>query len=314
MPTDITVTELKQTVAVTEATTSITVSGDVATVSVATTTQPVSVVDATNNFVINTVANKIDVGLANVDNTSDLNKPISTATKLYVDTQVDNLTTAQVEEAGNLYYTQARADARVAAGIAAIDYPVDSVNGKTNAVVLSTSDIAEGTNQYFTTARARSAVSGTGNIAYNSTTGVISYTGGDNPATTDDLAEGTTNKYYTDARVNAAFDIRLATKTTSNLNEGSNLYYTTGRVNSDFDTRLATKSTSDLAEGTNLYYTTARGNTDFDGRLATKSTSNIAEGTNQYYTDVRARSAVSAGTGIAYDSSTGVIAVDSTIA
>lgn len=314
MPTDITVTELKETVTVTEATASITVTGDVATVAVTTTTQPVSVNNQTNGFVINTVTNKADIGLGSVDNTADLAKPISTATKQYVDLQVDNLTTAQIEESGNLYYTQARVDARVAAGIASIDYPVDSVNGKTNTVVLSTTDIGEGTNQYFTQARARSAVSGTGSIAYNSTTGVISYTGGSNPTTTDELPEGTTNKYYTDARTNSAFDTRLAAKTTSNLNEGSNLYYTTARVNSDIDTRLATKTTSNLAEGTNLYYTTARSNSDFDGRLATKSTTNLTEGTNQYFTTARARSAVSGGTGIAYDNTTGVVAVDATIA
>jgi hypothetical protein len=314
MPTDITVTELKETVTVTEASTSITVTGDSATVNVATTTQPVSVVDQTNTFTISTLTNKADIGLGNVDNTTDLAKPISTATKQYVDLQVDNLTTAQIEEAGNLYYTQARADARVAVGIAAIDYPVDSVNGKTNTVVLSTTDIGEGTNQYFTTARARSAVSGSGSITYNSTTGVISYTGGANPVTTDELPEGTTNKYYTDARVNTVFDARLATKTTSNLNEGTNLYYTTARVNSDFDTRLATKTTTNLAEGTNLYYTSARGNADFDGRLATKSTTNLAEGTNQYFTTARARTSVSGGTGIAYDNTTGVVAVDSTVA
>jgi hypothetical protein len=314
MPTDITVTELQETVTVTGGTTSITVTGDTATVAVATTTQAVSVVDETNSFVINTVTNKSDIGLGIVDNTSDLDKPISNPTKLYVDTEIDNLTTADIEENGNLYYTQARADARVAAGIAAIDYPVDSVNGKTNTVVLTTSDIAEGTNQYFTTARARSSVSGTGSIAYNSTTGVISYTGGSNPTTTDELPEGTTNLYYTSTRANSDFDTRLATKTTSNLNEGTNLYYTTSRANSDFDTRLATKSTTNLAEGTNLYYTTARSNTDFDGRLATKSTSNLAEGTNLYYTDARVRTAISGGTGIAYDNTTGVVAVDTTIA
>jgi hypothetical protein len=47
------------------------------------------------------------------------------------------------------------------------------------------------------------------------------------------------------------------------------------------------------------------------------TTTNIAEGTNLYYTDVRARASNSAGTGISYDSSTGVItnsAPDQTVA
>lgn len=71
-----------------------------------------------------------------------------------------------------------------------------------------------------------------------------------------------------------------------------------------FNSKLAAKSTSDLTEGTNLYYTSARFNTAFSG----KSTSDLSEGSNQYYTNARARAAVSAGTGITYSSSTGVIA------
>jgi hypothetical protein len=47
------------------------------------------------------------------------------------------------------------------------------------------------------------------------------------------------------------------------------------------------------------------------------TTTNIAEGTNLYYTDVRARTAISAGTGISYDNTTGVVtnaAPDQTVA
>jgi len=54
-----------------------------------------------------------------------------------------------------------------------------SVNGLpfngTQDVPLTTTQIGEGTNQYFTTARARSAISATGAISYNASTGVISY-------------------------------------------------------------------------------------------------------------------------------------------
>jgi hypothetical protein len=470
-----------------------------------------------------------------------------------------------IEGSTNLFYTDARADARVAAGIAVIDYPVDSVNGETGDVVLTTTDIAEGTNQYyttdrantdfdtrlatktttnltegtnlyyttnransdfdtrlatktsdnlnegnlnqyFTTTRARQAISvsdlgGDGSASYDNTTGVITYTGpsatevrahfsagtgvsitdgsiaigqavgttdnvtfndgvfngnltvngttvtlntetlnvednkitlnygvtgaptldsgvevergSDNNVelrwneavdrwetttdgivytalpnqeldtnstaefaavqttgiqigvaashtidnsgpettpitiaedvivageldattvafTTDKVTEGTTNLYYTTTR----FDDRLATKTTTDLAEGTNLYYTSTRANSDFDTRLATKSTTDLAEGTNLYYTTTRFDdrlatktttdlaegtnlyyttTRFDDRLATKTTDNLTEGsTNKYYLDSRARTAISVtdtgGDGsLSYDNSTGVI-------
>ena len=77
--------------------------------------------------------------------------------------------------------------------------------------------------------------------------------------TTDNLAEGTNRLYYTDARV----DANIATKSTTDIQEGSNLYYTDAR----FDTRLGTKTTGDLQEGANLYYTDARANSAIDIRV-----------------------------------------------
>jgi len=60
-----------------------------------------------------------------------------------------------------------------------------------------TGDLTEGSNLYYTNARARAAISATGSLSYNSSTGVISFTQGN----TDTVAEGSTNLYYTDARV-----------------------------------------------------------------------------------------------------------------
>ena len=57
--------------------------------------------------------------------------------------------------------------------------PVTSVNGETGAITLSTDDIDEDgspINLWFTNTRARGAISVSGDLAYNSTTGVISYT------------------------------------------------------------------------------------------------------------------------------------------
>ena len=151
---------------------------------------------------------------------------------------------------------------------------VDSVNGQTGTVVLTTSNIAEGTNTYFTDARARASISATSPALYDSATGVISisssalFTG----KTTDDLTEGSNNLYYTQGR----FDSALSAKSTSDIAEGTNLYYTTARQNTDFDTRLATKTTSDVAEGTNLYYTDTR----VDSRLSSGSISTPIKTTN----------------------------------
>ena len=88
-----------------------------------------------------------------------------------------------------------------------------------------------------------------------------------NDLDTDDIPEGATNLYYTNAR----FDTQLATKTTDNLTEGvSNLYYTNAR----FDTQLATKDTDDVAEGaTNLYYTNARA----DARIAAATANDLSD-------------------------------------
>jgi len=52
---------------------------------------------------------------------------------------------------------------------------VESVNGKTGVVVLTTSDVAEGTNEYFTDARAREAIDATTPILYNDVTGIITH-------------------------------------------------------------------------------------------------------------------------------------------
>ena len=54
--------------------------------------------------------------------------------------------------------------------------PVTSVNGLTGAVVLDTGNFTEDGNLFFTNTRARSAISVSGDLAYNSGTGVISYT------------------------------------------------------------------------------------------------------------------------------------------
>jgi len=85
----------------------------------------------------------------------------------------------------------------------------------------------------------------------------------------------------------------------------------TGTVSS-----IANHDTGDLAEGTNLYWTTARGNSAIDayvtgGTGITVTSGEIATTITQY-TDTDARSALSGGTGIAYNSSTGEIALSDT--
>ncbi len=117
---------------------------------------------------------------------------------------------------------------------------------------------------------------------------------------TDNLDEGTTNLYYTEARVDANFN----TKTTDALDEGTtNLYYTEARVDANF----ATKTTDQLTEGTtNRYYSSAL----FDADLATKDTDDLAEGTNLYFTTARAREAYTGTGNITVNATTGVISFE----
>jgi hypothetical protein len=145
----------------------------------------------------------------------------------------------------NKYYTDGRADARVALGIAAIDYPVDSVNGKTNTVVLTTTDIAEGTRQYYTDARV-----GTYLTANNYAT--QSYVG-TQIANLVDSAPGTLDT-LNELAAALGDDPNFATTITAALGNKLN----TADFASTANTWLGTKTTSNLAEGTNLYFTDQR--------------------------------------------------------
>ncbi|MDA8915693.1 hypothetical protein N9I01_00540 [bacterium] len=110
-----------------------------------------------------------------------------------------NASTSLVTEGTNLYYTDARADARVQnaildsdtfTGATATNIPsaestkayVDNavtgvIGGSLDLSSKDTDDLSEGSgNLYYTDARARAAISADGDLSYNSTTGVMSYT------------------------------------------------------------------------------------------------------------------------------------------
>lgn len=106
-------------------------------------------------------------------------------------------------------------------------------NARVNAFIqnnITTSDIDEGTNLYYTDQRARQSISGSGNINYNISTGVISAS-----LTTSDVVEGPSNLYYTNARVTAHIQNNI---TTTDVSEGDNEYFTVARANSAIDARV----------------------------------------------------------------------------
>ena len=133
---------------------------------------------------------------------------------------------------------------------------VTSVNSKTGAVTLVTDDIAEDgapTNRYFTDARARGVVSATdaggdGSFAYNSGTGVFTYTG---PTASE-----------TRAHFTAGSGLTLASGEYSIGNDAIK------DTMIDFGTGATQVSTADIPEQTNLYYTDTRVQTKIDANSA----------------------------------------------
>ena len=158
-----------------------------------------------------------------------------------------------------------------------------------SSVSLNTGNITEHTNyKYFTEARARGSVSVSGDLAYNSTSGVISFTERTDAEVRGLVSAGGNLSYNSSTGV-FSFTERTDAEVRGLVSASGNLSYnsSTGAFSYTTPTTIASLSnhdTADLAEGTNLYFTNARA----DARIAAASTSDLSEGTNLYYTDARA--------------------------
>lgn len=148
-------------------------------------------------------------------------------------------------------------------------------------LTLDTDDIGEGSsNLYHTNARSRGSISvtdagGDGSLVYNSGTGVITYTG---PSAAEARA-------HFSATGGADYNSSTGVISLSNI------------ANSELANSSVTINGSSLALGGTL----------------TLDSGDIGEGSNLYYTDARVRAAisVSGATGLAYNSSTGLISLGS---
>jgi hypothetical protein len=161
-----------------------------------------------------------------------------------------------------------------------------------------TDDLAEGTNKYFTDARAKTSAADlltNANLTNITITGTgagltITAENGVADSDTDDLAEGTTNLYFTNTRARQA------------ISGGTGISYDNSTGVVSVDNTIATKSYADQAETDAKSYT--------DAEIAALDTDDIEEGSsNLYFTNGRARNAVSAGTGITYNAADGIINV-----
>ena len=174
-------------------------------------------------------ADKFTLGLTTADGTSTGNITLSALGTLVANIEgnvtgnvtgtvssLSNHSTQDLAEQTNLYYTDARSRAAISASgdiaynsstgvisFTASAAPVTSVNSQTGAVVLTSASISENTNLYFTNSRARAAISeNSAQLSYDSSTGVLTYTQGNS----DTVSEGSTNLFYTDARVATKID------------------------------------------------------------------------------------------------------------
>ena len=134
-----------------------------------------------------------------------VNQNTSKATN--VATVISSISTSNIVEGNNLYFTNARAVAALF-GSTSTAY-VSNVNGVSGVVTLTTSNINEGTNLYFTNTRTRAAISVTGSGSYDQANGIITVTGG---VTSVNGQTGT------------------VTLTTANIAENANLYFTNARA------------------------------------------------------------------------------------
>lgn len=188
-----------------------------------------------------------------------------------------SLTTSDIAEGVNLYFTQERAEdvfgGLIQNGTGLTWTYNDAANTMVGNVSLSgftSDDLPEGTtNLYFTDERVDDRVSslmtgGTGiSLVYNDTANTLTASIDFTEFTTDDVVEGTTNLYLTNERIDDRVNdlIQNGTGITWNYNDGAGQLTPTVSLSS-FDT-------DNLSEGTtNLYYTNER----VDDRVASLMT------------------------------------------
>ena len=182
----------------------------------------------------------------------------------------------------------------------------------------TTTALAEGTNKYYTDGRVQTYID-TLNKGY-----FFATTSADYWKTQNNFFATTSASYFLSQNQGNAFsttsaDTYLASKSTSDLLEGSNLYFTPNRVASViaatttdalaqgstnkyystnfFAADLAATTSDAVHEGsTNLYFTNARADARVATGIAATTTTALAEGTNLYWTNIRFDNRLSATT------------------
>jgi len=197
---------------------------------------------------------------------------------------VSDLTTANVSELTNLYYTNARVLSAV------LSY-------------LTTSNVSEGSNLYYTNARVLSALTGnitignlvTGTSVSNSYVTTGNVTAGNVIATTLVLGSAIGGS-ITGANLLSANNIQsniwLGLYTANVIESSSALYYTNARVNSNVIAFLPSLAGSGIQIQANGQINASAQSTSLATLAPFLTTSNVSEGSNLYYTNARVLSAL----------------------
>ena len=142
-----------------------------------------------------------DLGTKASLNTTNKSNLVAAINELKTQSEkTDSSTILQLIDANN-YLDSSRVDALIPKrGTDFVDSAISDGLFDTRLATKTTDDLTEGSNLYFTNTRARQAISASGSISYNNSTGVISFTQGN----TDTVSEGSSNLYFTNTRARAA--------------------------------------------------------------------------------------------------------------
>lgn len=252
-------------------------------------------VDSVNAKTGVVVLTKSDIGLSNADNTSDANKPVSTATQTALNLKANTSSLATVATSGS--YTDLTAKPTIPAQFAPVagtnvtltgTYPnitiaaagggggaVSSVNTQTGVVVLTQDNIADGTTykQYSATDKTKLAGIATSATANDTDVNLKARANHTGTQSADTITDGTTNKAFLATERTKLTGI--ATAATANSTDATLLARAnhTGTQAQSTVTNLVT----DLAGKANSTHTHAQSDvtnlvTDLAGKAATSHT------------------------------------------
>jgi len=277
----------------------LTVSGTTTTVNSETISLADSIIDLNSNFTSGAPSENAGIRVIRGDENSVLVRWNETSdawefsndgsTYYPIATDTDDLS----EGSTNLYHTAARAQAEANTAI--------SNN--------TTDNLTEGSNLYYTDARARGAVSATdaggdGSFAYDSSTGVFTYTG---PSASDVRAHfsaGGDLSYNSSTGV-FSFTERTDAEVRGLVSAGGDLSYNNGTGVISFTERTDAEVRGLISATGNINYNSTTGVIS-----ESLTTTDITEGDNLYFTNARVDAHLSGGTGISYAS--GVISLSDT--